>query len=78
MKLNEKQKRIINLINDDQYTVDQCEKYWNANAAELMDQRRINWSFYVLQIKEVNAFMRAVNGIIKILEDRAEKAPEIN
>lgn len=70
MKLSENQKTVIQLINDDRFTPELCEKFWKANASEIC-KRQADWSFYVMTIKEVNAFMRAVSGIVGILEERA-------
>ena len=72
MRLTEKQKMIIRLIGDDRFTEQVCEKYWKENAAS-MGTKTADYSFYVVQIKEVNAFMRAVTGIETILQDRKEK-----
>lgn len=69
MKLSEKQKTIIRLINDDRFTEQVCEKYWKENAAKTGK----DFSFNLMQIKEVNAFMRAVTGIATILDEREKR-----
>ena len=69
MKLSEKQKTIIRLINDDRFTEQVCEKYWKENAAKTGK----DFSFHLMQIKEVNAFMRAITGIETILDERENR-----
>ena len=72
MKLTEKQKTIIRLIGDDRFTEQICEKYWKENAASV-GSGKVDYAFYVEQIKEVNAFMRAVKGIEKALNEREKE-----
>lgn len=72
MKLTEKQKIIIRLIGDDRFTEQVCEKYWKESATS-MGTGNADFTFYTTQIKEVNAFMRAVTGIEAILEDREKE-----
>ena len=75
MKLTEKQKTIIRLIGDDRFTEQICEKYWKENAASV-GSGKVDYTFYLAQIKEVNAFMRAVTGIEKALNDREKERKE--
>ena len=69
MKLSEKQKTVIRLINDDRFTEQVCERYWKENATK--DGK--DYSFNLMQIKEVNAFMKAVTGIAAKLEERENR-----
>lgn len=76
MQLSEKQKAIIRLINDERFTEEVCEKYWKAEATSVSGKRS-DYSFYVVLIKEVNAFMRAVAGLEAVLEDREKQSQDL-
>lgn len=71
MQLNERQRTIVRLIDDDVFSVETCEKYWNENAGRLSEGTGL-YTFYLDQVKKVNAFMAAVNGILRVLDDRAD------
>lgn len=76
MKLSEKQKAIIRLINDERFTEEVCEKYWKTEATSVSGKRS-DYSFHVVLIKEVNAFMRAVAGLEAVLEDREKQSQDL-
>lgn len=68
MELTEREKRLIRIIGNKKYTIDLIEKYWKKNAKEF--KTKSGWTYNVMIIREVNAFMEAIEGIEKILEDR--------
>lgn len=59
---------VIRMIGNKKYTIDLIEKYWKKNAKEF--ETKSGWTYNVMIIREVNAFMEAIEGIEKILEGR--------
>ena len=68
MELTEREKRLIRMIGNKKYTIDLIEMYWKKNAKEF--KTKSGWTYNVMIIREVNAFMEAIEGIEKILEGR--------
>ena len=68
MELTEREKALIQLIHDDVYTEEYILKYWKKKPEDV--EKKINWSLTVMKIKQVDAFMTAIVGIERILEDR--------
>lgn len=71
MELTEREKRLIQMIGNKKYTIDLIEKYWKKNAVNF--KSKSEWSYNIMIIREVNAFMEAIEGIEKILEGREHK-----
>lgn len=72
MELTEREKRLIRMIGNKKYTIDLIEKYWKKNTKEF--ETKSGWTYNVMIIREVNAFMEAIEGIEKILEGREHES----
>ena len=60
------QARIVELINSEKFTPEYCERFYKESPLLLCDRSRVNNpSYFVMSVREVNAFMAAVDGIIK-------------
>lgn len=64
--LSSAQARIVELINSEKFTPEYCERFYKESPLLLCDRSRVNNpSYFVMSVREVNAFMAAVDGIIK-------------
>ena len=74
MKLTERQKTLVRLINSSRFPVEICEKYWKEDPQALAGRTGM-YSFCLDQVKQVNAFMEGVAALSRILEERANPEP---
>lgn len=72
MKLNKDEKKAVKQINAEQYTVETVEKYWKENPLSLATSR-IPVSYTVLKVREINAFMTAVHGLMPKPKKKKQK-----
>lgn len=64
--LSPAQERIVSMVNDKKFTVEHCERYYREDPHRLCVRSRCgNDSFFVVAVREVNAFMAAIDGIIQ-------------
>lgn len=68
MRLSKRQKKVVELIGDERFSVDVVERYYKEDPLT-MGGKRPNISFYVRMVNDVNSFMKAVNGFLKILDE---------
>lgn len=60
------QLRVVLMIASEKFTPEYCERFYNENPLALCNRSRVNNpSFFVVAVREVNAFMAAVDGIIR-------------
>ena len=68
MKLTEKQRLVVEMISHPDYSVSTIERYYKENSYQLSKKGKVgNESFYALMIRKCDAFMDAVDGIIKTI-----------
>ena len=72
MQLSKRQKKVVELIGDERFTVEIVERYYKEDPLT-MGGWRPNISFYVRMVNDVNSFMKAVNGFLKILDESFEE-----
>lgn len=63
MKLNKEQKKLVKKIGDKDFNVNFLEEYYGENAAA---KSKLSYSLAIMNCAKANAFMRAINGILKI------------
>ena len=64
--LSPAQTRIVQLIDSEKFTPEYCERFYKESPLLLCGRSRVNNpSYFVMSVREVNAFMAAVDGIIK-------------
>ena len=73
MQLSKRQKKVVELIGDERFTVEIVERYYKEDPLTMGGGRRPNISFYVRMVNDVNSFMKAVNGFLKILDESFEE-----
>lgn len=64
MKLTKAQKKLVKKINDKDFNINFLEEYYGENAA---DKKKLSYSLAIMNCAKANAFMRAIDGIIKTL-----------
>ena len=62
MKLTNQQQKVIAFLNNKHYTIEICEEYYQETATDMTDKY---YSFNIMMIREVNAYMQAINDLIK-------------
>ena len=78
MKLSERQKKVIQLIDNETYTVSVIERYYNEDPLTMGGRKNSNVSFYVRMVNKVNAFMTAVNGFLEFLDETVDEKIDEN
>ena len=61
--LSPAQERIVSMVNDKKFTVEHCERYYREDPHRLCVRSRCGND--VVAVREVNAFMAAIDGIIQ-------------
>lgn len=69
MQLTERQKKFVEIIGDERFTVSIVERYYKEDALS-MDTRRSSVSFNIRMVNCVNSFMAAIDGILRILDEK--------
>lgn len=65
MKLSDDQKRIVENIGDSFFTVEFLERFYKQSPMELYIPGKGNFSYVLMRIREADAFMAAVDGMLK-------------
>lgn len=66
MKLTEKQRAVVEMIAHPDYSVSTIEHYYRESSYQLAQKSKSgNESFYLLMVRKCNAFMDAVDGILR-------------
>ena len=62
MRLTDQQRKIVAFLGNSFYTVERCERYYREKAGELSGK---DYSFNIKMINQINAYMQAVDDLIK-------------
>ena len=65
MVLTDKQKQFVERLDDMFFTVSFLEHFYNESPMNLFVPGKGNFSYIVMRIREANAFMRAVDFLLK-------------